>query len=420
MKILLANKFFFLNGGVEKYYKELLDYFDHIGHRPIPFSVAYQGNWESLYADFFLPPPDRGGKVHFKDIRIRPGNILRYLDRSIYSMEARYYLNLLLRAEGRCDIAYIFNIYNYMSPSIIDALKKQNIPVVMQVGDYNLLCPSYNFLRSGSPCTLCLQGGYWQGLRYKCVKDSYPASMVRALAMYIQKLLRVYLRVDAFIVPCRFMKDKMVQGGFSAERIHLLRYPMPGLANQGPSPKRDYILYFGRISYEKGLDTLISAFQTLALKEGLYIIGRSYDNEKERLQGLISPEFEDRIHFLDFLQKNELNKWISQALFTVVPSRWYDNAPLSIYESFQRHTPVVGAEIGGIPEQIQDRETGRLFRPDSVPELTEAMQWMLEDRERLLQMGAKGAAFVAEHCDMQKHADTLLEIFNSLFRDQST
>ncbi len=420
MKILLANKFFFLNGGVEKYLRDLLNQLYSMGHEPIPFSVSYADSWESSYSDYFLPAPDKGGKAHFRDIQFRPGNILRYLDRSIYSLEAKKYLNRLMQAVGQLDVAYLFNIYNYMSPSIVHTLKKQDIPVVMQLGDYNLLCPSYTFLRQGAPCTLCLPGRYWHGLWHKCVKNSYPASMVRVLAMYIQKWLRVYQQVDAFIVPCRFMQDKMAQGGFSAERIHLLRYPMPRLENQGPSLKKDYILYFGRISYEKGLDTLIAAFQDLAPKEELYIVGRSYDGEKERLQDLISPEFKHRIHFLDFLQKKELNKWISQALFTLVPSRWYDNAPLSIYESFQRHTPVVGADIGGIPEQIQDRETGRLFRSDSVPELAEAMQWMLEDRERLLQMGARGAAFVAENCDMQKHTDALLQIFNSLLRVQST
>jgi glycosyltransferase involved in cell wall biosynthesis len=414
MKILMANKFFFLNGGVEKYYRDLLVRLTETGHEPIPFSVGYFGNWDSAYSPFFLPPPDKEGKAHFKDIRIRPGNILRYLDRSIYSFEARYYLYRLIKTAGKIDAAYVFNIYNYMSPSIIDFLKEKDIPVIMQVGDYNLLCPCYTFLLQGLPCTLCLNGNYLHGLRYKCVKNSYPASLVRVLAMFVQRMFRVYHRVDAFTVPCLFMKEKMIQGGFDEKRIHLLRYPMSKKVVSAPAQKKDYILYFGRLSYEKGLDTLIAAFQKLGSGEELFIVGRSYDGEKERLQGFISQEFTERIHFLDFMEKKELDDWIAQALFTVVPSRWYDNAPLSIYESFQLHTPVVGADIGGIPEQIQDKVNGRLFTPGSVPELARAMSWMLEDRQRLLGMGASGAAFVAEHCDMDNHLDQLLQIFGSL------
>jgi glycosyltransferase involved in cell wall biosynthesis len=414
MKILMANKFFFLNGGVEKYYRDLLVRFTETGHEPIPFSVGYSGNWDSAYSSFFLPPPDKEGKAHYKDIRIRPGNILRYLDRSIYSLEARYYLYRLIKAASRIDAAYVFNIYNYMSPSIIDFLNKKNIPVIMQVGDYNLLCPCYTFLRHGSPCTLCLKGNYTHGLRHKCVKSSYPASALRVLAMFVQRLIRVYHRVDAFTVPCLFMKEKMIQGGFDEKRIHLLHYPMPGLKRFEPAEKKDYILYFGRISYEKGLDTLIAAYQDLAPGEDLYIVGRSYDGEKQRLLEMIGPEFTDKIHFFDFMEKNELDQWIARALFTVVPSRWYDNAPLSIYESFQLQTPVVGADIGGIPEQIQDKVSGRLFAPGSVPELARAMNWMLEDRERLLEMGVRGADFVTEHCDMDRHVDQLLNIFTSL------
>ena len=181
--------------------------------------------------------------------------------------------------------------------------------------------------------------------------------------------------------------------------------------------KKNYIVYFGRLSYEKGLDTLIGAFQKLNPPTDLYIIGRSYDGEEERLKDLILPHARDRIHFLGFQSGQTLSQWIAEALFSVVPSRWYDNAPLSIYESFLNGTPVLASRIGGIPEQVQEGVTGQLFEPDSCDELAQKMGLMLSNRDQLLQMGIAGQAYVKDTLLIKDQMDDLMNLFEAVIAD---
>ncbi len=453
MKILFCNKYFFLNGGVEKYLYDVMTYLSARGHTTIPFSVRYAGSWPSAYQDYFLAPPGNPDQALWANIRFSPANIIRFLDRSTYSFEARIKLSRLLKAVGGVDIAYILNIYNYMSPSIIHTLKRHHIPVVMQIGDYNLLCPSYSLLRDGNPCTLCVRGQYYYGLLHRCVKKNRAASAVRVAAMYLQRLLGLYNLVDAFVVPCEFMKKKLIEGGFSEKHLYLLPYPVERrqkkrrkkgdregegrrekekmatstsrisvlqypiertIAADKSWHKKEYILYFGRLSYEKGIDTLIGAFGKLNPPVDLYIIGRSYDGEEERLKRLIAPHVRNRIHFLGFQSGQTLMQWIAEALFVVVPSRWYDNAPISIYESFMNGTAVLAANIGGIPEQVEEGVTGRLFEPNSCDDLAEKMATMLANRDQLLEMGIAGQAYVKNNLLINDQMDRLMSLFEGV------
>lgn len=418
MKILLCNKFFFLNGGIEKYLSELLRQLPLVGHTTIPFSVRYAGSWDSPYRRDFLAPPTISGIAHFKDFTRGDCHWLRLADRSIYSLEARLRLSRLLEKVHGVDIAYLLNTCNYMSPSIIHTLRRRRIPVVVHVGDYHLICPNYLLLRDGKPCTLCTRGDYYHAIQYRCVKNSLPASGVRAIGMYVQRWLRLYHLVDALVVPCRFMREQLIGGGFPGERIHLLHYPVADtVRHPEPWKKENYILFFGRISYEKGLDTLIRAYQRAAVPVDLVVVGRSYDGERERLESLIAPDRAHGIHFLGFKQGAELARWIGQALFTVVPSRWYDNAPLSIYESMLHETPVLAANIGGIPEQVQEGVTGQLFAPDSVEGLADGLKGMLADREHLIRMGEAGRRFVLENLSLEAHTEQLLVLFETILDD---
>jgi glycosyltransferase involved in cell wall biosynthesis len=416
MKIIVCNKFFFLNGGTEKYLHALTDRLSATGHEPVPFSVNYAGSWPSPYSRFFMRPPGPADEIFYSDITLRPASILRYIDRSVYSVEARLKLSRLLRATGGADIAYLLNIYNYMSPSIIHTFRARGIPVVMRLGDYNLQCPSYLFLRSGAPCTLCMQGSYWQGLHHRCVKGSLAASALRVMAMYVHRALSLYAQVAAFVVPCTFMREQLIQGGFPEERIHVIRSPAVSETAAAGSGQRRHILYFGRISPEKGLDTLIEAWGRLADAPELIIAGRSYDNEQERLEKLVPSAHRARITFTGFQDSRGLGRLIDEALLTVVPSRWYDNAPLSVHESFQHATPVVAARIGGIPEQVQHGVTGMLFEPGSVEGLRQALQSMLSDREGLDRMGRSARDYVTRECGMDLHAERLLDLFERVRR----
>lgn len=426
MKIVICNKFFFISGGTDRYMFELMDELEVLGHTTIPFSVKHGISKPSKYDKHFLPPPALPDQIFYNQIRLRDSNILRLIDRSIYSLEARKYLNRLIVEEGPIDIGYILNIYNYMSPSIIHVFKKHKIPVVYMVGDYNLQCPAYTFMRDGRPCTLCIGNRYFHALRYKCVKKSFVATLVRVMAMYLYSLLNIYQMVDAFVVPCNFMKEIMVKGGYPENKIRVIKYPVRNIDLSDVEgdvgiAKKSYILYFGRISYEKGLDILIKAYETIANKYdvNLVLLGRDYDGEKIRLEKIIKPHLKGRIFFPGFIEGKDLSRWIVNSLFTVVPSRWYDNAPLSIYESYLHGIPVVGAKIGGIAEQIEDKVTGRLFEPESSPDLASKIEWMLADKDRLKKMGSFAREKVLKENNYGNHVRLLLDLFNELLSKKS-
>ncbi len=413
MNILFCNKYFFLNGGTERYLRTMMEHLSGRGHGAIPFSVRYAGSWRSPFERFFLDPPGAPEAAHFSNIRLGCSSAVRHLDRAIYSVEARLRLARLLDHVKPIHVAYLLNVYNYLSPSIIHTLKRRNIPVVLRLGDYNLQCASYLFLRDGKPCQLCMHGDFINGLRYRCVKGSAAVSAVRVFSMYLQRWLRVYDHVDAFVVPSTLMKTCLVAGGYPRDRIHVMRTPVPKTEPLPRKPGR-HVLYFGRIAFEKGLDTLLEAYQESAVEPDLVLVGKSFDGERERLQRLIRPQWRHRIHFVGFREGEALERLIREAWFTVVPSRWFDNAPQSLTESLAHGVPVLAARIGAIPEQVQDGVTGRLFTPDHVEELREALRWMISDPHRLERMGREGRRFVEVHHDLDRHTEGLLRLFSAL------
>ncbi|MHC1742515.1 MAG: glycosyltransferase family 4 protein [Syntrophobacteraceae bacterium] len=229
----------------------------------------------------------------------------------------------------------------------------------------------------------------------------------------LHRWLKLYRLVDGFVVPSTFMKTCLMAGGFPGEKIHVIRTPVLQSAEPVRADKR-HILYFGRIAFEKGLDTLIAAYQNSGIGPDLILAGRSYDGEKERLQRLIRPQWCDRIHFVGFQEGLALQQLIGEALFTVLPSRWYDNAPQSLCESMDRGVPVLASQIGAIPEQVLDGVTGRLFTPDDQGALVAALRWMASDPARLERMGTAGRDFVRVHHSIERHATELLQLFDRL------
>lgn len=411
MRVVVCNKYFFLNGGTERYMRNVMGRLEAQGHEAVPFSVAYAGSWESPYSRFFLPPPGRPDEICLNQVRLSPMNAPRYLGRAIYSLEARRAVARLLDSLGGADAAYLLNIYNFMSPSILDTFRKRGVRAVVRLGDYNLLCANYKLFRQGRPCELCVGGNHMHGLAGRCVHGSLPASAVRVAAMFAQKLLGVWRSVHAFVAPCCFMRDMLIRSGIPGRKIAVLRQPAePALVSSTAPPGPPVILSFGRVSDEKGLDVLVRAYQEADPGPDLMIVGRSYDGCRERLQALVRPEFEGRIHFRDFTPSAELSPLISGAVLSVVPSLWYDNAPQSVLESYLHGTPVLGARIGGIPEEIVPGVTGDVFEPGSVRDLARVLKTLASDPERLSRMGRQAREHALRERSFESHMAGLLPL----------
>jgi len=417
MVILSAHKYYFRGGGTATYLFTVTRELEARGHRVIPFTVAYaQTEVSREYERFWVTPPTADpAAAYLSQIRRTPLTTLRMLGRATYSVEARRKAAAAI-AETGVELAYLHNLYNYMSPSIIDACRAAGVPVVMRVADYNLVCPNYLCYRQGEPCVRCVRGSYRHALSRRCVKGSLVATAGRVGSMYAHRWLRIYRHVDLFITPSQFMRELLIEGGFPAERIAHVpscyevvprRTPR---ASEGPP----YFLYFGRVSPEKGLSVLLRALALLRPGVELRIAGGDRQGERARLEALAAElGVTERVRFLGHQSADEVERLVAEALLTVVPSRCYDNCPMAIIESYAQGAPVVAARLGGIPEQV-DEETGWLFDAGDPEDLARQLGAALADPEELARRGAAARRRLETAYSPQRHVDELERLFGGL------
>jgi glycosyltransferase involved in cell wall biosynthesis len=347
-------------------------------------------------------------------MRLTPVAALKLLGRAVYSTEARRKAGELIR-DARPDIAYLHNLYSYMSPSPIDACKRYGLPVVMRIPDFYMICAELHLLRDGATCRECVGRSPLPALRHRCLKGSLSATAARVASMCVHNWMGVYRKADLFITPSAFMRETLVEAGYDADRIlHLPSFYGGPLQDESGAQEDDYILYFGRIATEKGLDTLLVALAQVRSDVRLILAGADTDGLTARLEAQARElGIADRVQFVGLKGRRELDELIARCLFTVVPSRWYDNCPMSVLESFAFGKPVVGSRIGGIPEQITT-ECGLLFEPNDAEDLARAMEHMLGDAQMRREMGQAGKRRLATDYAPERHCERLLSIFEDL------
>ena len=413
MKILLAHKYMWRGGGTATYLFALIDELERRGQEWIPFTVGYEKTALNTYTDYFVSPPLGADVSHYEQMHLSPLSMLKLLGRATYSFEARSKADQLVAATDP-DLAYVHNIYNYMSPSMLHSFAKRELPVVMRVPDYNMICAELHFLQHGQMCTECLNGSYWKAVQHRCLKSSLGASAARAFSMYVHRWMHVYDTVDLFITPSAFMRDRLIDAGFDGDRIVHLQSFYPGQISEiEEAEEEDYILYFGRVAPEKAIDTLIRASAQLEGGPRVLIAGGDVDGTETKLRELADEVGATQVEFVGFQDRESLDRLIAGSLFTVVPSRWYDNCPMSVLESFAHAKPVVASAVGGIPEQITP-ECGILCEPDDPTELAGAMQTLLADSSLRRSMGQAARQRLQTHYSPDLHCDRLLELFEGL------
>ncbi|MCK5739802.1 glycosyltransferase family 4 protein, partial [bacterium] len=363
MKIAACNMRHFVSGGPERYMFALKGMLEANGHDFVPFSVNYDRNEPTPFSKYFVSPPGNdSAHVYFKDLNMNLGQKLRFAANAVYSFEAKNNLTRLL-TDTRADLVYTLQIHTFLSYSIIDAAARMGKPVVARMSNYQLLCPAELFLRDQQVCEVC-KDNLFNAVRYKCVQNSTFGSLIRVGGLKLHRMRKTFDKVSRFVVPSRFLREKMIEYGFDAEKIIHLPSFVDTRRIQPCYEHDNYIAYSGRLAVEKGLQSLIDGFVQLKTPVKLLLIGDYHNPEGERLRQYVAENgWENRIEFPGYLQFDALEKVLSRAMFTICPSQWYENTPMSIYESFAFGKPVVGADIGSIPEQIIAGRTGLLFEP---------------------------------------------------------
>ncbi len=402
MKILLINKFLYPKGGDGIVTLSTGDLLSQNGHQVAYWGMDHPENPEYPYKDIFVDYVDLVNSGDSRQQIKTAANIL-------YSFEAKNKIEKLINVV-QPDIVHLNNFAHQISPSILHVFKKYNIPVVMTMHDYKLICPAYIMLSKGKPCEKCKDGKYYHCLLNKCTHNSRAKSLVNTIEMYLHhKLLHIYDLIDVYISPSLFLKNKVEEMGFHHKIVHLPNFVDLGEYSPRYNSQQRSIVYFGRLSSGKGLSTLLEAVEGLDVQ--LKVIGDGpirQELEKKSVTERIS-----NVMFMGYKSGRELQKEIKMATATVTPSQWYENNPLSIIESFALGKPVIGARIGGIPELVKDGETGYTFEPGSVDDLRSKINFLIENPDRAIKMGQAARKFVEQNNNPEKHYQQLMKIYEA-------
>lgn len=365
MKVLLVNKFLYPKGGAETYTFKLGDMLEKHGHAVQYFGLDNPANTVGN---------DVGAYVTDMDFSEGVRRNLTAPFRIVYSSEARKKITKVLYA-FQPDAVHLNNIQFHLTPSIILAVEKyrkrtgRKVKIVYTAHDYQLICPSHGLFDTNIQiCEKCLDGNYTHCLRTKCMKNSGAKSFLAMLDAYYWKYSRAYSYIDTIICPSRFLKGKLdAQPRFACKTVAIHNFIEPQPLTE--VVKGDYVLEFGHLSRDKGTLTLLEVAKRMPDVRFLFA---GYGAAEEEIKKLPNAEY------VGFKTGDALTKLISEALCTVCPSEMYENCPYSVMESQSLTTPVVGANIGGIPELIQEGITGLVFTAGDADDLEKKLRYFLE------------------------------------------
>lgn len=409
MRILLVNYRYFISGGPEKYMFNIKKVLEDKGHEVIPFSIHSNKNVESEYSKYFVEPIGNRDVTYFEECKKTPKVIWQMLTRSCYSMQVKKAIQKEIK-EVNPDIVYILHFVNKLSPSVIRGAKQMGIPVMLRLSDYFLLCPRFDFLYNKKVCEECLTKGYKSCIKKRCVKNNLFASIIRVFSMKLHKIIKVYRDVDAFITPSTFLKNKLIENGFPEDKIHCIPTFTLNKAAMEKQSLGTYGLYFGRITEEKGVSTIIKAYEKLP-QYNVKIMGDDTTDEAVQLKQYVLEHKLTNVEFLGFKSGTELEEIIQNARFTIIPSIWYDNLPNTALESFQYAKPVIASNIGSLPELVSDGVNGYLFNPYSLDELADKIR-LLDDDNLIKLMGDNSKRILEDKFSLEKHYCALMDIFH--------
>lgn len=399
MRILQVNKYHYIKGGADTVFFNTTALLRSNGHEVAEFCTQNDKNIPSEYDCYFAHAPE----LRDQGVAAKIAGIPRFFS----NPNAAKRLEELI-AHFKPDVAHLHNIFNGLSLSILTVLRRHRIPVVITMHDTRFICPSSYFLQRGKACEKCLRwGGLYCGLKC-CYQDNLLNSWMCALEMLHKEYLFDYDRcIDRYIFASRRFKGfHEARHSYFASKGTVLYNFLPGLPQIVPSASRgDYMLYYGRVTAEKGISTLVEAMERMPNIK-LKVAGTG------PLLDVLSSRAPHNVEFLGFLSGSSLFDVVRNASFVLVPSECEENNPLTVIEAYAHGKPVIGSRIGGVPEIITPH-TGFTFTPGSIAGLCDAMAKAdaLTDAgyER---MSAAARTFADENFHPGKYYSRLMDIYN--------
>lgn len=407
MRILLINSYHFRKGGADAVYFNTAKLLEQNGHEVFFFSTKNIDNVPDKFASYFADHPD------YRKLSL--GKKLLAIKSFLYNGDT-YTKLLRFINEIKPDLIHIHLFLGGLSSSILTAIKKKDIPVLHSVHDYRLICPAYLFIDGKNKvCEKCVNGFYLNCIINKCSGNSLSQSSILALDAYFRKyFIKPINYIDRFIFVSRFIKNKHIE--FNSEfatKASVLYNFNPGITSIEPSEEKGkYFLYFGRISREKGILTLIQAASRV--KVALKVVGTGPMYEQ------LKKESSENVEFLGYKTGEALWSLIKNASFIVVPSEWYENNPLTIVEAYSFGKPVIGARIGGIPEIVKENVTGYLFDPGNNSALENVLlQADLLSSDEYQNMSKNARLFAENNFNPKNHYKELIGIYKEVIDNKN-
>jgi len=405
MRILYCNKYDYPFSGTEAYLFDLIHQMEQRGQETALFSMDHGHSPAFAGRSYRIP------HIDFKDPNAGFLKKVKMAAHALYSPSAR-------RAMRRCltdfspDLAHVRGIYHHLSPSILWELKRQGIPVLYHLNDFKILCPTYNFVANGRACELCSHGAFHHAATKGCYTGPRSSAVVLAAEAYLHKWLRTYERcVDLFLAPSEFVRQKLVANGFPVQRIEVLPHfqALPG--DEQLVSDEGYLLYFGRLSPEKGVYELLRAMVRLP-HTPLVIAGDG--PERPRLEALAKELNLHQVLFAGMVHGEKLEKLIAGCSFSLFPSHAYETLGKSILESYAWGRPVIASDLGSRRELVQHGVTGLLYPDGDREQLAHSIGFLFDRPDLIEKMGAAARSRVKANHDPDHHMEKLLELYYRL------
>jgi glycosyltransferase involved in cell wall biosynthesis len=401
-RLLNINSYHYRRGGADVVYLDHAALFESMGWANAFFAMHHPLNEATPWSEYFVDELQYGSSY---------GTLqkIRMAGKVIYSVEARKKIERLID-DFRPDVAHAHNLYHHLSPSVLSALRARGVPTVMTAHDYKLACPSHEMLQGGKVCERCKGGRFLNCITHRCIKDSVALSALVALESAVHRAAGSYVNyLDRIVVPSRFMGDRLAEWGIPRRLIHHIPNAVDPRGFEPSDEVGDYLVYLGRLTASKGVRTLIEAARRTGVPLVVVGTGELEDELRTSARGC------DNVHLVGRKSGAELWRLVSGSRAVVLPSEWYENAPMSILEAYALNRPVLAAEIGGIPEMIDVGRTGWLFRPGDAGALADAMQQVFSlSSIRLREMGMHARQLVEERFSTAAYRARMVELYRDL------
>jgi len=328
---------------------------------------------------------------------------------AIWSSEAIRKVEELI-SKKRPDVAHVHNTWMMLSPSIYSMFQKNGVPVVQTLHNYRLLCPNALFFRDNRVCEDCLNFSVpLPGIIHKCYRDSMSQTATVAAMLSYHRFMRIWLtQVDCYIVLSEFARNKFIQGGLPPEKLIVKPNFLPA-SNTQSNDVRNHVLYAGRLSPEKGIQTLAQAWREFSLSDiPLCVAGDG--PEQGVITQLVSQE--PHVRYLGQLDRASLVKFIRQSRFVIIPSVCYETFSMSTLEAFNLGVPVIASRIGAVAELIRDDETGLLFNPGDANDLADKVRWLWDHPEDSMRMGKAARREYEQKYTPERNYQLLMDIYS--------